>query len=104
MLETALDKEVTKTIDHERIGLGNDGFNNLVFLLRGPDLEFLLKEDGCLLVIVADNLVNNVLPITVDVAVKKTAIVQGLGSGQIGLSLGRNGLNKEGQCEQHDGA
>lgn len=75
MLEAALDKEIAKAINHKRIGLGDDGFDNLILLLRSSHLEFLLKEDGRLLVIVADNLVDNVLPVAVDVAIEETAVV-----------------------------
>lgn len=92
MLEAALDEKVAEAIDHEWIGLGDNGFDNVEFLLRCSDLQFLLEKDGCLLVIVANNLVNDVLPVAVDTAVKKTAVVQGLSGRQIGLPLGSNCL------------
>lgn len=92
MLEAALDQEVSEAIDHERVSLSNNGLDNLVFLLRSSDLEFLLEENGGLLVVVADNLVNNVLPIAIDVTVEETTIIEGLGGGQICLSFGSNCL------------
>ena len=87
MLETALNKEVPETVDHQRIGLRDDGFNNVILLLRGPNLELLLEEDGRLLIIVADDLVHDVLPIAVDIAVKEAAVVERLSRGQICLTL-----------------
>lgn len=87
MLEAALDQEISKAIDHERVCLSNNGFDNFVFLLRSSDFELLLEEDGSLLVVVADNLVDDVLPIAIDVAIQKTTIVEGLGGGQIRLSF-----------------
>lgn len=77
MLEASLDEKVAKAIDHEWIGLGNNRFNDVEFLLWRSNLELLLKEDRCLLVVVADNLVNDILPVAVDAAVKETAVVQG---------------------------
>lgn len=93
MLEAPLDKKVAKAIDHEWISLGNNGLNDVEFLLWCSHLELLLEEYRCLLVIVADNLVNNILPVAVDAAVKETAVVQGLSGRQIGLPLGSYGLN-----------
>ena len=81
MLKAALDEEVSEAIDHQWIGLGDDCFDNVILLLRRANLQLLLEEDGCLLVIVADDLVDNVLPVAVDIAVKKATIVQRLGSG-----------------------
>lgn len=92
VLKAALDKEVSKTVDHERIGLGDYGLDNVVLLLRSSDFKLLLKEYGRLLVVVADYLVYNVLPVTVDVAVKKTTIVEGLSCGEICLPLGSDRL------------
>jgi len=45
VLEAALDKEVTETIDHQGVSLVDDGFDNFKFLLRRPDLQLLLKKD-----------------------------------------------------------
>jgi hypothetical protein len=70
MLEAALDKEIAKAIDHQWIGLSDNGLNNIIFLLSRPNFELLLKEDRCLLVIIANNLIDNVLPVAVDGAVK----------------------------------
>lgn len=81
MLEAALNQEVPKAIDHQRIGLGDNGFNNVILLLGSANLELLLEEDGRLLVVVADDLVHNVLPVAVDIAVKEAAVVERLGRG-----------------------
>lgn len=92
MLEAALDQEVSKAVDHEGVCLSNNGLDDLVFLLRSSDLELLLEENGSLLVVVADDLVDNVLPVAIDVAIQETTIVEGLGGGQIRLSFGSNCL------------
>lgn len=81
MLKAALDEEVPETIDHQRIGLRDDCFNNVILLLGRANLELLLEEDGCLLVVVADNLVDNVLPVAVHIAVKEATVVERLSRG-----------------------
>ena len=43
VLKAALDEEVTEAVDHERIGLGDNSLHDLVFLVRGADLEFLFQ-------------------------------------------------------------
>lgn len=100
MLETALDEKVAEAVDHERVGLGNNSLDNFIFLLGGAHLELLLKEDRCLLVVVAHNLVNDVLPIAVDVAVEEATVVQRLSGWQVGLTLGSHGLDEH-QVHQH---
>lgn len=75
MLKTTLDEEVSESIDHERIALLQNCFHDFIFLRSGSNLELLLQKDGRLLVVVRDNLINNVVPITVCVLFKKTAIV-----------------------------
>lgn len=87
MLEASLYQKVTEAIDHQRVGLGNNCFHDFVLLIRSSDLELLLQKDGSLLVVVANDLVNDVLPVAVDIAIKQTAIVQRLRSGQVGLAL-----------------
>ena len=42
MLEAALDQEVTEAVDHEGIGLVDDGLDNVKLLLGSADLELLL--------------------------------------------------------------
>lgn len=42
VLEAALDQEIAEAIDHQRIGLSDDGLDDLVFLLDGAHLELLL--------------------------------------------------------------
>lgn len=92
VFKASLNQEVSEAIDHQRIGLCNNCLNDLIFLLRCADLELLLKEDGSLLVIVADNLVNNVLPVAVDSTVKKTTVVERLSSRQVGCTFGNSSL------------
>lgn len=69
MLEATLHKKIAKAIDHQGIRLSNDRFDNLVLLLRGSDFQLLLQEDGGLLVVVADNLVNDILPVAAHIAI-----------------------------------
>lgn len=45
VLKAALDEEISKTIDHQRVCLSDDGFDNFILLLRGANLELLLQED-----------------------------------------------------------
>lgn len=66
VLEAALDEKVAKAVDHERIGLVDDGLDNLELLLGGADFQLLLQKDRGLLVVVAYNLVDNVFPVTRD--------------------------------------
>ena len=61
------------------IGLAKARRNFLPFL-RISNLELLLQENRCLLVVVADDLVNDVLPVAVDIAIKQAAVVERLGS------------------------
>ena len=88
VLEASLNKEIAEAIDHERVCLADDGFDDLVLLLCGADLELLLQEDGCLLVIVADDFIDNIFPITRDSFVQKTAVVHRLKWRDIGLAAG----------------
>lgn len=88
VLEASLNQEVAETIDHERISLTDDGLDDLVLLLCSADLELLLQEDGCLLVIVADDLIDNVLPITRDSFVQKTPVIHRLKRCDVGLAAG----------------
>lgn len=81
MLEATLNEEVTKTIDHQRICLSNDCLDDIVLLFSCTYLELLLEEDRSLLVIVANDLVNDVLPVAVDSSVKESAVVEGLCGG-----------------------
>lgn len=92
MLEAALDQEVSEAIDHEWIRLSNNRLDDIVLLLCGTDLELLLKEDGGLLVVVADNLVNDVLPVAVDSSIKKASVIERLSSWQVRLSFNGNSL------------
>lgn len=75
MLETTLNEKVSKAIDHQRIGLVRYGLYDIVFLLSSADLEFLLKEKRSLLVIVTNDLVHYILPVTGNILVQKSAVV-----------------------------
>lgn len=92
MLEASLDQEIAEPIDHERESLGHDGLNNVVLLLWGADLKLLLQENGGLLIIVANNLVDNVLPVASNVTIQETTVVERFGgwheSSRFGASLG----------------
>jgi hypothetical protein len=95
MLEAALHEEIAEAIDHQSISLGDDCLDDLVLLLGCAYLELLLKEDGRLLVVVADDLVYDVLPVAAHVAVQQATIVHRLdrrdvlGSARVAGSLGR---------------
>lgn len=91
MLKATLNKEITEAVYHQGVSLGHNSLNDLVLLFRGANLQFLLKKNGSLLVIVADNLVDNVLPITVDIAIQQTTIVEWLCWRQIGRVVSHNG-------------
>ena len=78
MLEATLNQKIAKAINHERIGLSNNGFDDIILLLCSTNFELLLEENRSLLVIIANNLVDNVLPVAVDSAVKEAAIVERL--------------------------
>lgn len=69
VLKAALDEEVAEAVDHESIGLFDDGLDDIILLLLGADLELLLQEDGSLLVVAVNDLVDNVLPVAAHVAV-----------------------------------
>ena len=83
MLEAALDEEVSEAIDHERISLLDNGIDNLKFLFWSAHLELLLQEDGSLLIVVAHDLVHDVLPVTAHVAVKQTTVVEWFGGADV---------------------
>lgn len=100
MLKAALDEEVAEAVDHERIGLLNDGLDDLILLLLGADLQLLLQEDGGLLIVAVDDLVDNVLPVAGHVAVQKTTVVHGLGIGEVAAGL-RQTLEMISRCA-HD--
>lgn len=87
MLEASLYKKVPKPVDHQGVGLGNDGLNNFVFLFRGPHLQLLLQEYGSLLIIVANNLIHDVLPIAVDISIEETSVVERLGGCKVRRSI-----------------
>ena len=93
VLKAALNQEVSEAVDHQWISLSDNRLNNVILLLGCADLELLLQEDRSLLIIVANDLVNNVLPVAVNSAVKKTAVVEWLSSWQVSLALSGNSLN-----------
>ena len=69
MLKAALNQEVAKTVNHQGVGLSDDSLDYFVFLFRSADFQLLLEEDGGLLVVVTDNLVDDILPVAVDIPV-----------------------------------
>ena len=86
MLEATLYEEVAKTIDHQRVSLGDNSLDDLILLLDRANFELLLQEDGSLLVVVADDLVDDVFPVTCDTSVKQATVVQWFHWRYIGLS------------------
>ena len=92
VFKAALNQEVAKAIDHQWIGLSSNCLNDVILLLSRTNLELLLQEYGSLLIIVAHNLINNILPVAVDGAVKKTTIIKGLGGWQVSLAFSSNSL------------
>ena len=76
MLETTLNEEVTKPIDHQRISLVHYSLNNIVLVFGGANFELLLKEKRGLLIIVADNFVYYKLPVTRNILIHKSAIIE----------------------------
>jgi hypothetical protein len=87
MLEAALDQEVAKTVDHEGIGLVDDGLHNVKLLLWRAKFQLLLKKDRGLLIVAADNLVDYVAPVAAHVTIKQAAIVEWLDSAHVGRAL-----------------
>lgn len=83
VLEAALDQEIAKAVDHQSVCLRNDCFDNLVLLLRGAYFELLLKKDGSLLIIIADDFVNDILPVAAHVAIQQPTVVHGLHRGNV---------------------
>jgi hypothetical protein len=94
VLKATLHEEVAKAVDHQRMGLKNDRIHNLVLLIGRTDLKLLLQKDGSLLVVVANNLVHNVLPVAVDVAVQQATVVERFSGGNVGRTL-NNGILKD---------
>jgi hypothetical protein len=78
MLEAALDQEVTESVDHERVGLSDNGLDNVILLIWRTYLELLLKEDRGLLIIVTDDFVDYILPVAAHIAIKQSTVVHGL--------------------------
>ena len=87
VLKAALDQEIAEAVDHERVSLLDDGLDDLILLLLSTNLELLLQEDGSLLVVALDDLVDDVLPVAAHVAVKETAVVHGLSVGEVAAGL-----------------
>ena len=92
MFEAALDQEVAKAIDHERICLVDNRFHYFELLLSRADFQLLLQEDGGLLIVAAHNFVHDVLPVARHRFVKKTTIVHGLERCNIRLTAGTTHL------------
>lgn len=78
VLKAALNEEIAESVHHQGVCLGHNSLDNLVLLLRSSNLQLLLQEDRCLLIIVANDLVDDVLPVAIDVPVKKTTVVERL--------------------------
>lgn len=93
MLEASLDQEVTKAVDHERVGLRDNCLHDVILLLSGSNLKLLLKEDRSLLVIIAHDLVDDVFPVAINRTVEEATIVERFSGWKIGLALRSNRLD-----------
>lgn len=76
MLEATLDEEVSKAIYHQRVCLADDCLDDIKLLVGCADFQLLLQENGCLLIVVAYNLVHDVFPIAGDIFVEKASIIE----------------------------
>ena len=76
MFKAALNEEISESVHHQGVCLGHNGLDDLVLLLWSSDLQLLLQKNRCLLIIVANNFVDDVLPVAIDVSVKKTTVVE----------------------------
>jgi hypothetical protein len=96
MFEATLNQKVSKAVDHELVGLCNDSIHDSMLLIRGTNLQLLLKKDRGLLVVVANNFVHNVLPVAIDAAFEQTSVVKGFDGRDISLTRlsGALGLEK----------
>jgi hypothetical protein len=81
-----LDEKIAETVEHERVGLSNNGIYDSEFLLGRAHLELLLQENRSLLIVATHDLVDNVLPVTGHAAVQKAAIVKRLNGRNVRLS------------------
>lgn len=97
MFEAALNEEITEPVDHQSIRLGNDRFDDFVLLFWSAHLELLLEKDGSLLIVVADDLVDDVFPVAAHVAVQQTTVVHRLDRGNVlgSTSLGLGLSNRQ---------
>lgn len=78
MLEATLHEEVSEAVDHQGISLSDNSFNDLVLLLHCANFELLLQEDRGLLIIVANNLVDYVLPVASHATIKEATVIERL--------------------------
>jgi hypothetical protein len=88
VLEAALDQEVAEAVDHQRVSLIDDGLDDFVLLLCSANLELLLKKDRSLLIIAANDLIDDVFPITRNRLVQETTIVHGLERSDVSRTSG----------------
>ena len=88
MFEATLDQEISEAVDHQRIGLCDNGLHNLELLLSSTNLQFLLQEYRSLLIVVADNLIDNIFPIARNASVKESPVVQRLQRRDVRLAGG----------------
>lgn len=76
MLEATLDEKIAESVHHELVGLAHNSFNDVVSLIGCSYLQLLLEKNGRLLVVIADDLVHYVFPVTRDILIEKTSIVE----------------------------
>lgn len=85
MLEATLNKEVAKAVYHQGVCLANNSLDDVKLLLRCAHFELLLQENGCLLIIVANNFVHNVFPVAGDILVEEASIIEWFKGRNVGL-------------------
>ena len=61
VFETSLHEKVAESVDHEGVTLTDDGVDDFVFLGGGCEFEFLLEEEGGLLVALDNDFFNDSL-------------------------------------------
>lgn len=76
MLEATLDEEVSKAIYHQGVCLADNCLDDIKLLVGCAHFQLLLQENGCLLIVVAYNLVHDVFPIAGDILVEKASVIE----------------------------
>jgi hypothetical protein len=70
VLKASLDEKVSKSVNHKLISLSNDSIHDGMLLIGCTDLKLLLQKNGCLLIVIANNLIDDILPVAVHTSFK----------------------------------